>query len=192
MKKLALIAMALVAFAGKAQANDSALTQAMLADLQMSVAGEMQANNLINWKVGEYQEYSLEAGFFGNIGTMTKKADREEGNALWLKSEVTGAMSQSVEALIDRATGKMLKYRENGQEKEVPNDPMEVISQDAVSITVPAGTFETIHIVAKSAKVKKLEVWANPRDITLDGGAQMIVDAGMVTVTMKLTKFGGR
>jgi hypothetical protein len=192
MKKLALsLIAALVAFAGTAQANNEVLSDMLRTELQLSIAGEMHTNNLINWKVGEYQEYDMTA-IFGSLGKMTKKVASEEGNAIWVKAEVTGMMSQKVDTLIDRATGKVLKYVENGQEKQMPDDKIEVISQDATTITVPAGTFEVIHIVAKSEKIKKLELWANPRDITMDGGAQMVIDAGMITVTMKLTKFGGR
>lgn len=192
MKKLALsMLLAVAAFSAKANANNATLTQIMLTDIQMSVAGAIHTNNAINWKVGEFQESNMSA-VFGNIGVMKKTASAEEGNAIWIKSEVTGMMSQTVETLIDRADGHMVKYRENGQDKPVPQDKLEIISQDATSITVPAGTFEVIHIVAKSEKIKSLEVWANPRDITLDGSAKAVIDAGMITVTVELTKQGGR
>jgi len=193
MKKLALsILIALFAVTSfQAQASNEVLNKIMLTSLKLSIANEMHINNLVNWKIGENQEYDMSA-VFGNIGKMVKIVDREQGNAIWVKTDITGMMSQNAEALIDRATGKILEYRQNGQKQELPDDKLEIISQDATSITVPAGTFEVIHIVAKSEKVKKLEVWANPRDIVMDGAAQMVIDAGMITVTMKLVKFGGR
>ena len=192
MKKLALMLVtALAVFSTNAKANTEALNQLMLNDLQVAIATELHINNVINWKVGEYQEYSMDA-VFGNIGTMKKLAASEQGNAIWIKSDVSGMAKQSAEALIDRATGQIIEYRQDGKKTEVPNDKLEIISQDTTSVTVPAGTFEAIHIVAKSEKIKKLEVWANPRDITLDGSAQMMIDAGMLPITLKLTKFGGR
>lgn len=196
MKKLALsllVALAAI-FNTQAQANSAAdIAQAiMLADLQNSISSELHTNNLINWKVGEYTDYEMSA-IFGNMGNMTKKATAEEGNAIWIKSEVSGMMgNQTTEALIDRADGHIIKFKQDGKDTQIPDDKLEIISQDHTTVTVPAGTFETIHIVAKSEKIKKLEMWANPRDVTLDGGVQMVIDAGMITVTMKLTKFGGR
>lgn len=187
MKLFSGLIMALVAFTGVAKADSFLFT-----DLQHSIASEVHINNAINWKVGEYTEYDLAMSMFGNIGKLTKKATSEQGNAVWLKSEVTGMQSQTVEALIDRANGQILEYRENGQKKEIPKDKLEIISQDSASVTVPAGTFETIHIVAKSEKAKKIEVWMNPRDITLDGAAQTIIESQFGPISMKLTKFGGR
>lgn len=186
----AMLAALLVTGSAQAMERDTAAEIALL-DLQVSIANEMRANNLINWKVGEYSEYDMSAAF-GNIGTMKKIVASEVGNNIWLNTDTTGMAAAKMEALIDRATGQILELRQNGQKQEIPNDKPEVISQDTATITVPAGTFETIHIVAKTAKIKKLEIWANPRDITLDGAAQMMIDAGFLTITTKLTKFGGR
>lgn len=189
MKKLALsLLVGVMALANAAVAAErNVADEIALLDLQVSIAGEMHTNNLINWKVGEYADYDM-----GFIGKMHKVVASEQGNAIWLNSETSGMMASKTEALIDRATGQILELRQNGQKQNIPDDKLEVISQDATTITVPAGTFEVIHIVAKSAQVKKIEVWANPRDIALDGAAQMAIDAGFMPITMKLTKFGGR
>ncbi|MGZ3653565.1 MAG: hypothetical protein ACXWSC_20620, partial [Bdellovibrionota bacterium] len=66
------------------------------------------------------------------------------------------------------------------------------INQETATITVPAGTFETIHITAKSQQSGNIEVWANPRAITLDGTAKMAMQANGMPVSMELTKFGGK
>ena len=194
MKKLSLVAMFL-AFTGiTANANFSETARTIaLADLQFSVAMEMHTNNLINWKVGEFQELDIGSSF-GSLGKMKKYVASEQGNAIWMNQDVGGGMmgEQKIEVLLDRATGKVLEMKQNGQKQEVPNDKMEVISQDATKVTVPAGTFDVIHIVAKTEKVKKLEVWANPRDITMDGTAQMNMDTDMLPISMKLLRFGGR
>jgi len=189
MKKLVLsLIVGVMATFGQAHADFSQLAQAiMIADAQNAV----HTQNVINWKVGEFAEYDMSAAF-GSMGTMSKKATAEEGNGIWVKSEVTGMASQTQEMLFDRADGHILKYRQNGQDAKIPDDKIEIISQDTATITVPAGTFESIHIVAKSEQAKNIELWANPRDVTLDGGIQMIVDAGFLTITMKLTKFGGK
>lgn len=195
MKKLTLSLLAgILALAGSAQAKDASeiARELVIANLQASAAGEIHINNVINWKVGEYTEYSLEImGMPG--GTMKKYVASEVGNNIWLNSDVDMmGQKQNVEALMDRANGQILEMKQNGKKVDVPNDPVEIIDQEATSVTVPAGTFEVIHITAKSKQIKKLEVWANPRDIALDGAAQMMVDSGMFPMTLKLTKFGGR
>lgn len=195
MKKLTLSMLAaVIAFAGTARADEAQdfARELTLAQLEAAAAADLTINNLINWKVGEYQEYAI-SSMLGNMGTMTKKVASEENNAIWIVSQVDAmGQGQKVEVLMDRATGKVLKYRENGQEKQMPEDSIEVIDQEATTITVPAGTFEVIHITAKSQQAKKIEVWANPRDITMDGAAQMYIEAGFLPMTLKLTKFGGR
>ncbi len=191
MKKLSLSLLAgVLAFAGSARAEENNFARELiLAQTRAAVAAELSINNLINWKVGEYQEYALSP----LPGSVKKNVASEEGNAIWIMNDVNAmGQSQKSEILLDRATGKVLKYKENGQEKQLPDDKIEVIDQESTTITVPAGTFEVIHITAKSEKAKKIEIWANPRDITMDGGAQMYIEAGFLPMTLKLTKFGGR
>jgi hypothetical protein len=162
-------------------------------NLKATVDGGVHANNLINWKVGEFAEFNMSAAGFGDVGKMKKYVASEDGNAIWLKQEMSGMVGNHlIEALIDRATGQMLKLRQDGQDQAIPTDKLEIISQDQARITVPAGTFDTVHIVAKSEKIKKMEIWANPRDTALDGSVQTIADGGMVTITLKLAKFGGK
>lgn len=196
MKMKSLWAMLALVVSAPAMANEMADTARaiMMTQLQASIALDVHTNNLINWKVGEYQTYDITSSF-GNMGAMKKYVASEVGNNIWVNSEMGGGMmggSQKVEALIDRATGKILEMKQNGQRQAIPDDKIEVISQDSTSITVPAGTFECIHIVAKSQKISKLEVWANPRDITMDGSAQMYIESGFMPMTLKLTGMGGR
>ena len=184
----------LLALVGQVEAKSNAdvAMEIAVANIQAAAFADLQINNVINWKVGEFQEYNIEA-FGGVMGNMKKFVASEQGNAIWVKQEITGQMgNQNAEILIDRANGKILEMRQNGKKVDVPNDPIELISQDSTTITVPAGTFEVIHVVAKSKQAKKIEVWANPRDITMDGGAQMYIESGFLPLTLKLVKFGGK
>jgi hypothetical protein len=187
MKKLLAVLAAVFAISSSAHAmtTDELARTIMIADAQAS------ALNLINWKVGEYADMNVTA-IFGEIGKMHKEVASEQGNAIWVKQEMTGMMAQTMEILMDRADGHIIEARQNGQKTEIPNDKLEIIDQDTQEVTVPAGKFQAIHVTFKSEKIKKGEVWANPRDIPMDGAAKMVVDAGMITVTMELTKFGGK
>lgn len=192
MKKLSLIAAVFVALVGaNAHANAELANSLMMKELNMSISNEMHINNAINWKVGEFQELDLSA-MFGNLGAMKKFVASEEGNALWMQQDTSGTIgAHKIEALIDRATGKILKLKQDGQDQKIPDSKMEIIDQESTSITVPAGTFEVIHITAMSDG-KKIQVWMNPRDITMDGTAQMEAETQLFPITMKLTKFGGK
>lgn len=188
MKKLILSVVAgVLALAGSAQANDL-VTQIALAQ----VSGHSPIANVINWRIGDYQDLNLSLQGMP-LGTMHKEAMSEEGNALWLKQSLSGGMigNQVVEILLDRATGKVLKMKQNGKEQAPPNDPIEIIDQETATITVPAGTFETIHIRAKSSQ-GPIELWANPQAITLDGTAKMTMTANGMPIAMELTKFGSK
>lgn len=196
MKKLTLSLLSALAVlsAPAAYAFDGALLARDIALASAKVSGDRSVNNLINWKVGEFQNSKVEAMGMA-LGDMKKIVASEEGNNIWLVQEMTGMMgNQKVEVLMDRATGQVIEMRQNGKKVDVPNDPLEVIDQESTTVTVPAGTFDCIKITAKSAQVKKLEMWANPRDITLDGAAQVVMESNQlpVPITMKLVEMGGR
>lgn len=147
--------------------------------------------NLIDWKIGDSMAYNIKV-FGSNMGTSTKAVTREEGNAIWMEQSMAlMGQNQKAEALIDRATGKILKYIVNGKEQTVPDEALEIISQDYVDVTVPAGTFKSIHIVAKSESIQKMELWANPSETCMDGALKTIVKSSQlpVEITLELTSF---
>ncbi len=185
MKKLILsLSVALMAMAGSAQAHDLVT--------QIALMQAAQPSNVINWAIGDYQDSNISLQGMP-LGTMHKEAMSEEGNALWLKQALSGGMigNQVVEVLLDRATGKVLKMKQNGEEKPVPDDKIEIIDQETATITVPAGTFETIHIRARSQQ-GPIELWANPQAIKLDGMAKMTTEANGMPIALELTKFGSK
>jgi hypothetical protein len=96
-----------------------------------------------------------------------------------------------VEAQIDKNTGQVLKIIRNGKVETAPNDPLDIISQDYTSVTVPAGTFDCLHVVAKSKSIKNIEVWANPQAVVMDGSVKTVVTANQMPlpITMVLTSF---
>ena len=143
--------------------------------------------DLINWKVGDTSTYNVGFAGLGNIGTMVKSVTKDEGTAIWIRQDMNLAIQkQNVEALINKEDGKVLKLLVNGKEQALPDDKVEVISQDYTEITVPAGTFKVLHIVAKTKDAPKLEIWANPRDIVMEGTAKQTIQSQMGEITMEL------
>ncbi|MGE3261806.1 MAG: hypothetical protein AB7K68_08520 [Bacteriovoracia bacterium] len=191
MKKLTLAMLAgLLATFGVAQANSD--VDALVRQIALSQLTGPSALNVINWKVGEYSDMNIE-GFGMPLGTIHKVVASEEGNFIWLNQQMDGSLigKHLVEAKMDRATAKIVELKQDGKPQQIPDSKLEIIDQETASITVPAGTFETVHITAKDEKGQKIQVWMNPRDIALDGAAQQIIEA-QITMTLKLTKFGGR
>lgn len=146
--------------------------------------------NLINWKVGDRMEYQVSMGFLGKFGAMTKFVDREEGDTIWLHQEIDlKFQKQIVDVQMSRVDGRIIKMIQDGKEVQVPNDKLEVISQDYGDVTVPAGTFAAVHIVAKTAQVSKIEIWANPADTVMDGALKQIMATQIGELTLELTSF---
>ena len=56
-------------------------------------------------------------------------------------------------------------------------------------MTVPAGTFKAIHIVAKNKQVDHIELWANPRDTVMDGAIKQTMTTQGIDIVMELTSF---
>jgi hypothetical protein len=84
--------------------------------------------------------------------------------------------AQKSQMLLNKADGKVLKLIVNGKEQAPPaNTDMQVTTQEAGKVTVGAGTFDCIHIVAKSSEYPKIEAWINPRDTVMEGTLKQIV-----------------
>ena len=191
MKKLSIaLVVGFLAAAGSAEANGDGLA---LKIALSQLNGASPIANVINWKIGEFQDLNMSLQGMP-LGTMHKEATSEEGNGVWMTEAMSGGMigNQTVEVLLDRADGHIIKMKQNGQEKAPPDDKIEIINQETATITVPAGTFQTIHITAKSQQSGNVEIWANPQAITLDGTAKMTMQAQGMPVAMELTKFGGK
>jgi hypothetical protein len=155
----------------------------------MQTALEATALQGIDWKVGDSSEYSVKLKGM-KLGTMSQSVTADEGASFWLKQEMNLMIQkQVVELLMERATGKILKYKLNGKEQAPPNETVEVIDQEYTEVTVPAGTFKAVHITAKTTQVPKLDIWLNPTDTVMDGMLKTIVPQQGMEMVIELTKF---
>jgi hypothetical protein len=197
MKKiLALAGMAILAVASVAQADSD--VDALLAALRNPhvVVDGQDLNDLgylINWKVGDGANYNVTMAQLPFPGTMTKSVTKDEGTTLWFNETIDLVIQkQSVDIQMDKTNGKILQELVNGQAQTVDNTPPTIISQDYGSVTVPAGTFKAIHIVAKTTENNQdvqMEEWANPKDTCMDGSIKVIMTTQGQTITMEMTSF---
>ena len=79
----------------------------------------------------------------------------------------------------------------DGKEQAVPKNDIEIVDQKQEQVTVPAGTFDSIHITIKDkANNGDLsEQWVNPRDIPIAGMVKTLANSQIGKVTMELTSF---
>jgi hypothetical protein len=124
------------------------------------------------------------------MGKSVKKVSQDTGATIWVRTDMDlQFQKEQIDIEINKADGKILKMKRNGQDQEIPNDPIEVISQEGTSIRVPAGTFDCVHIVAKTKQISRIEVWANPRDTAMDGTLKQAVTTQFGVMTLELMSF---
>jgi hypothetical protein len=193
MKKiLVIVGLAALMAASAAQAQEDYLAAFA------SPAAVLNATNnfgyLINWKVGDSANYNVTIASLPIPGTMVEAVTKDEGDGtLWFNETIDLVIQkQSIDVQIDKTNGKILKELVNGQEQTVDNTPPTVISQEYTSVSVPAGTFKAIHIVAKTTSQGQdvqMEEWANPKDVCMAGTIKAIETTQGQTITMELTSF---
>jgi hypothetical protein len=155
----------------------------------MSQIMEQQLINPITWRVGDASEFNVSAGMFGN-GKMTKKVTEDIGTAIWVVQEMNiPSHQEKIEKLYNKADGQVLKVIRNGTEQNPADSNIEVISQENVLIQVPAGAFDTVHIIGKNPKTSKIELWYNPQATVIDGTIKLIMKSSFYTITSELVTF---
>jgi hypothetical protein len=179
------VLLGIVSFGSSAKATDFNVANA----LAIATASEYQTLG-IDWKVGDQMKYQMSL-FMGLLkGSMVKVVESDEGAALWIKQDLDILIQkQEVRILLNKADGKILKMIVNGKEQTPPENNLEIISTDEASVTVPAGTFDTIHVVARSKDVEKLEAWINPVDTAMDGTVKQVISAQRQDIVTELVSF---
>ncbi|MBI4042843.1 MAG: hypothetical protein HY391_05135 [Deltaproteobacteria bacterium] len=170
--------------------------------IALEVAQQMTLPQLaaggIDWQAGEWSSYEMSLAIAQ--GTMVKFVSKDEGDKFWMtlltKLDFFGQPYQvESKMLIRRADGAILEFYVDGQKQEVPQQDVTLISQEAERITVPAGTFDSIHVkmtVSQDGQTMNVDTWMNPRDVNLDGTIKMVQEGGLMSTTLELTGFGDK
>lgn len=145
----------------------------------------------LNWKVGDTNNYDLNIGGF-LPGKMVMLCREIVADGIWLDQNVDlgFAGKQVASILIDPNTGETKKFLVNGKEQAIPKNNMEVVSVTEEKVTVPAGTFDSLHAVIKNKDDGSVSnAWLNPELIPLSGALKMVQPSQMGEVTIVLTSF---
>ncbi|MBY0314972.1 MAG: hypothetical protein K2Q26_05600 [Bdellovibrionales bacterium] len=143
----------------------------------------------LEWKVGDTNNYKLDMGFIQ--GTMVMAVRSYDSEGIWMTQDVElgFAGKQNMETLIDPNTGAVLKLLVNGKEQEPPKQEIEVIEIVDANITVPAGTFNCMHIrLMDKTQNQEVNVWQTT-SVPLSGMIKTVQPSQLGQVTIELTSF---
>ena len=162
---------AILTFLGSAVAMENSSFVSL--DAEKVLARELPDLKNINWQVGEYQNRRIKKGF-AKVGTLKSWVDRDEGAAFWLINEIKVVLQKKkiIEVLIDRATGEILTYIEDGVEKDAPDttqlEECQEISEVQNSVKVPAGDFDATRTVLRCPD-ESVAIWINHNEVNMGG-----------------------
>lgn len=145
--------------------------------------------NMIDWKVGDTGNYSIDMGFVK--GTMVMHVREYVAEGPWVEQNIQMmGQKQKVEILFDKNDGSIITLLVNGEKQEVPKNNSEIEEMKEAKITVPAGTFDCIYLKIKDLdKNETSEAWINPNIIPISGLIQQKAPSQFGAVTIKLTSF---
>lgn len=170
-------------------ANAVSVVEGVIAAQQEAFVATAKTTAL-NWKIGEQNNYKMKGGLINGTSSLTVREEVAEG--FWMDQEMNMGFlgKQNASVLIDRNTGEVLKMIVNGQEQAPPKQEVELISMEESSVTVPAGTFDAIHIKAlDKTQNQEINQWVNPSQIPINGMLKSVSPSQMGKITMELTSF---
>lgn len=176
-----------LAFSANAMASSTLVD--FLVNQQQLVIQEVGPQRL-TWQVGDTASYNVNMGFIS--GTMVMKVASVGPDGIWMHQDMDlgFAGKQKVETLIDQETGAIKKMIVNGKEEQVPDQDIEVISTNQEQVTVPAGTFDSMHaVVRERGKSEDINIWVNPLVVPMSGMLKQVAPGPIGEVTVECTSF---
>lgn len=183
----AIFASFVLAFSVNASANTIVDT---IVSLQEKATQSAVETTRLNWQVGQSANYNVNMGIIS--GTMVMSVASVGAEGIWMHQDMDlgFAGKQKIETLIDQETGAVKKMIVNGKEEQVPEQNIEIISTNQEKVTVPAGTFDSMHVVAREkGKSDDINMWVNPLEIPLSGLLKQVAPGPIGEVTVELTSF---
>lgn len=163
-------------------------TVAMIQAIQHQVVLSQIGTMGLNWRVNDTANYNMKMGFIQ--GKMVMKVASIGPEGIWMHQDVDLGFlgQQQAQILLDQNTGAIKKMIVNGQEQQVPEQDLEIISTEQVQVTVPAGTFDAIYVLARSNN-EELKMWVNPNAVPLSGMIKQVSPSQLGEVVVELTSF---
>ncbi|HWU44305.1 MAG TPA: hypothetical protein VN132_12730 [Bdellovibrio sp.] len=146
----------------------------------------------LDWKVGDTANYDLDIGGFIK-GSMVMSVASIGADGIWMDqdADLGFAGKQKIQTLLDPNTGAIKKVIANGQEQQIPKQDLQIIETKEEKITVPAGTFDSIHARAqdKAANNGEINIWLNPQIVPMGGMIKQTAPSQFGVTTLVLKSF---
>lgn len=144
-----------------------------------------------NFHAGDSTTYNLNISSFIQ-GTMSMTVKSVDTNSVVIDQDINVmGQAQSCEETINPNTGAISNMTCNGQHQDPGNNSdIEVVDSKEDTVTVPAGTFDTLYIKAHNKKDNTdIEQWINPKLIPVLGLAKMNAPTQLGQMTVELASF---
>jgi hypothetical protein len=179
----------------KAEVLPQDFAHALTQWIQVTQIRDLHHDRNFNWKKGDEARYNIRLGGFGR-GNMVMSVIDIVSDGVWIQqlTDLGFLGKQDIRQLIDPQTGEVKKIIVNGKE-QAPDDEgeMEVIETKDDIVTVPAGTFYCMYIMAKITNsqgvTRYTENWVNTRQIPVMGLVKMVAQTQMGVLRAELASF---
>ncbi len=183
------LATALLAFIFVGTASATTVSEFSQFSTQVVLFSGLSTSDLV-FHQGDVVSYNMTIGSFiqGTMETSVKSVSKE-AVVLIQKIEVMGQV-QNCEETLNPITGVVTNTVCNGQQQN-PGDPSgDVIESRQESVTVPAGTFDTIYTKIRNKKTNaENEQWTNQKLIPILGVVKMTATTQFGPMVIELTSF---
>lgn len=184
------IAAALMSFPLLVSANPASDALASVMRRQNEIVRLAAADKALDWAVGDENNYKVDIGFIK--GVMQNKVTSVSADGIWLEQNVDlgFAGQQKVQTLLDPETGDVKRQIVDGREQEPAPSKIEVIEVKQERITVPAGTFDTLHAKMRDlVSSQDFDMWINSEAVPLSGLVKSVEPTSAGPATVSLTSF---
>jgi hypothetical protein len=143
------------------------------------------------FKPGDSATYDLTLAGFIPASMVMSVVSASDTEIILNQTVTIFGQGQSCDVTIDGSTGAVKRVVCNGQEQKVPeNGGVELIESKEDTITVPAGTFQTIYLKAKQkADNSVIEQWINPKLVPVGGMVKSIIPSQLGSMVAQLKSF---
>lgn len=161
-------------------------------DAQTSIIQQTNFAGL-DWKVGDSATYDLTMAIVIR-GTMVMSVASIGEEGIWMNEDIDmgHGIKQQMQILIDPSNGVTKKVVVLGREQQLPSADIEVVDTIEEQITVPAGTFDSMHITARNkaaTKNNEINIWLNPQVVPVGGTLKQITHTQLGKMTTALRSF---
>jgi hypothetical protein len=143
------------------------------------------------FKPGDSATYDLTLGGFIPASMVMSVVSVSDSEIVLNQTLSIFGQGQSCDVTIEGTTGAVKRIVCNGQEQKVPeNGGIELIESKEDTVTVPAGTFQTIYIKARQKTDNSVvEQWINPKQVPVGGMVKSVIPSQLGTMVAQLKSF---